>query len=292
MLVTLKSKAAIVEIDTFGAEVQSFQDVLGIEYLWQGDGAYWHGRAPMLFPMVGGLRNGKAIVDGKEVSMKRHGFARISEFSLVMNTDTMAVFSLKPNEEIRRVYPYDFELRITYRLEDATLSKELYVVNRGQKEMPFTWGGHTAYNVPLLRDEKFEDYVVEFEKEEVANCPTLQEETGLIMLDKRLPLLNGEKMFSLRHDLFYHDCLIFDELKSRKVRLYCRLSGKGVELNFEGFPYLGIWSAANDAPFVCLEPWTGFATCTNEDDIFEHKRGMKRLKEGESFTSQYSVSIL
>lgn len=292
MTVTLKSKGALVEIDTFGAEVQSYKDVLGIEYLWQGDSAYWHGRAPMLFPMVGGLRDGKAIIDGREVSMKRHGFARVSEFTVVMNTDSMAVFSLKPNEEISRLYPYDFEFRITYRLSDATLTKELYVVNHGEKAMPFTWGGHTAYNVPLLRDEKFEDYVVEFEYNEVANCPTIDEKSGLIDVGNRLPLLSNEKVIPLKHSLFYHDALVFDELKSRKVKLYSRLSGKGVEVDFEGFPYFGIWSAANDAPFVCLEPWTGCGTCTDEGDIFEQKRGMRLLSKDESYASKFSVSIL
>lgn len=292
MIVTIKSKGALAEIDTMGAQVVSFKDVLDIEYLWQGDASYWSGQAPILFPIVGALRGGKTKIDGKYYEMKRHGFARYFEFSVIMSTDNMAVLSLCATEETKKMYPFDFELRVTYRMEDTKLIKEYTVINKDTKTMPFVVGGHPAFNCPVLKDDAFENYIVEFEQNEVANCPAVDVDTGLILPEKRERVLNNEKVIAMKHSLFYRDALVFDSLKSKKVKLYSRLTGKGVEMEFKGFAYLGIWSAANDAPFVALEPWTGCATCSDEDDNFENKRGMTKLAPNETFSVSYSVNIL
>lgn len=114
----------------------------------------------------------------------------------------------------------------------------------------------------------------------------------LIDFSNAKTLLKNQDTIALGHSIFDHDALIFDHPQSRKVKLYSRLSGRGVEMDFNGFDYLGIWSALNDAPFVALEPWTGCATCADEDDLLIHKRGMKILAPNESAKYSFSVTIL
>ena len=132
---------------------------------------------------------------------------------------------------------------------------------------------------------------VEFEKEETADCPSVNMSTGLIDFGNCRRVLDGERTIPMRHDVFYKDALIFDSLQSHKVKLYSKKTGKGVEMDLSGFDYLGVWSAANDGPFVALEPWTGCATCEDEDDILEHKRNMTKLQPGEKFSVAFTVTL-
>ena len=292
MKIKINSKASFVEIDTLGAQLVSFSDAESTQYLWQGDTEHWSGQAPILFPIVGALRGGKAKIDGKEYFMGRHGFARKMEFRCVTTTDDSATFSLSANEETRRQYPFDFHLTVTYRLNDCTLTTEFTIMNMGDKPMPFVIGGHPAFNCPILPGESFENYVVEFEKNETVDFPSLDMKTGLIDFSNKTHCLKNEKVIALQHSLFDRDALVFDHPQSSKVKLLSRLSGRGVEMDFGGFDYLGVWSALNEAPFVALEPWTGCATCTDEDDWMLHKRGMKVLEPNQSAKHSFSITIL
>lgn len=288
----LNSKAAIVEVDSFGAELKSFTDMIGTQYLWQGDPKYWHGQAPILFPMVGRLREDKAVIGGKEYSMKRHGIARNLEFRAMTHDSSSVILSLTADEETKKSYPFDFSLMVSYRLEDCTLTTEFTVMNMGSEPMPFAIGGHPAFNCPILEGEKFESYSVIFEKPETVSCPRLDLETGLIDLNERRQVLNGESSLELKHSLFDQDALIFEGLHSKKVQLVSRGSGRGVEMEFSGFPYLGVWSALGNAPFVALEPWTGLATCLDEGDEFAFKRGMKLLNPNTSAKYSFQITVM
>ena len=291
MRVTLQGKAAAAVIDTMGAELVSFHDLLGNEYLWQGDPQYWSGQAPFLFPIVGCLRNGKVWINGEEYHMPRHGIVRKMEFRPVMANEETAMFSLRANADTQKSYPFDFSLMVTYRLSDCTLSTNLQVMNFDQKPMPFAIGGHPAFRCPVLEGETFENYMLEFDEEETLVSPLLSRETGLIdFSDTRIVLEHGKRL-PLQHSLFDQDALVLSGLKSHVVRLVSRLSGRGIEMQFDDFPYLGVWSAKGDAPFVALEPWTGCATATDEGDCMEDKRGMILLPPGQSAKFTYHITI-
>lgn len=150
----------------------------GYTYLWQGNSEHWSGQAPVLFPIVGALRSGKTMIDGKEYFMGRHGFARRMEFCCVMATDDSAIFTLCANEETRKQYSFEFQLMITYRLNDCMLTTEYTVMNMGDVTMPFVIGGHPAFNCPILQEENFENYIVKFEKNEDISCPYIDMQTG------------------------------------------------------------------------------------------------------------------
>lgn len=288
MKVTIRSDRLTVDIQSLGAELASVRSADGIEYLWQGNPAHWSGRAPILFPYVGRLRGGRAESACGPVVGGGHGFARRAEWTLTDKSDTAVTFTLQDSEETRAQYPYAFSLSLTYMLEGTTLYQIFTVSSPGKVPLPYCLGGHPAFNVPLCGQEHFEDYFIQFDRRETADCPQVDLAQGLI-LSARNRFLTDSDRFSLNHVLFRGDALIFDSLRSSRVRLCSSVSGHGVELDMTGFGILGIWSPQNDAPFVCLEPWTGCATKEDEDDCFEHKTGMAQLSPGERAEKRFSL---
>ncbi len=289
----LENSAISVKFDTKGGGIVSIKDTDGLEYLWQGDAAFWSGQAPVMFPICGSLRNKKATVGGNlTCTMDRHGLVRKLEFTYIKQTEASITFSIRSNEELQTQFPYDFELQITYTLKERTITTSYEVFNHDSISMPFFIGGHPGFNCPLLPGEDFEDYVVEFEKPETAFCPESIPATGLINVDNRLCVLNEEAVLPLKHSYFSVDALIFDCLKSRSAKLYHPSTKKGVKIDFADFNYFIIWSSSNNGPFVALEPWSGISTCNDESDLFEEKRGVKILSPNQSCVHQFHITIL
>lgn len=278
-----------VEADSFGAQLMSI-NLDGREYLWQGDPKWWGKRAPVLFPMVGSLRNDAARCANGECHMARHGIARTVEHEVAQVGDDFVTFMLESNEESKKLYPFDFILRITYRVgDDNTLKQEFVIENTGDVLLPFVIGGHPAFNVPLCEGESFEDYSINFTRTWDCASPSATED-GLLDTEFTSDLLNGEKSIALDHSLFDEDAMIFIDVPDNTVEL-SGPSGHGVRLVHKGFRYLGIWSALGEAPFVALEPWTGHATACNEDDVFEHKAGMTLLAPGRSKRLSFTMKF-
>lgn len=288
----LHNENVSVTLKSLGGELTSIKDASNIEYLWQGNPDFWSGQAPVLFPIVGCLRNGTATIgESKTCSFSRHGLARKLEFTLINSSETSATYSLHADDKTREQYPYDFELQMIYELTDHGVKVSHKVINHGSKVMPYCVGGHPAFNCPIFEGESFEDYIVEFEQKENAACAQLDED-GLINNDDRVVVLSDESVIPVKHSLFYNDALIFDQLKSRKVALKHKETRKGILVTFPDFDYLGVWSSANDGPFVALEPWSGTSTCSDEDDVFEHKRGVRFLEPHASETLSFTIEVI
>lgn len=286
----ITSKSCQACVDSLGAQLVSLQNADGTQYLWQGDPRYWAEQSPLLFPMVGRLRGGKTRIGAREYTMGCHGFAKEKEFRLTMQEENALSFVLCSDSLTKEQYPFDFCLTTSYRLEGARLSVSLEVENQDSTVMPFALGGHPGFCVPLENDGSFEDYEIEFEKKETASCPLVTEQ-GLIDFTKCSPVLVEENTIPLRHDLFVPDALVFENLKSRRVALKNRMTGRGVQLDFDGFPYLGIWSTG-DASFVALEPWTGCADSPDSSGEFAEKRGMRFLLPAEKAKYTYQITML
>ncbi len=292
MQITLKNDKITIVTNTFGGELNSLKTADGTEYLWQADPAHWKGQAPVLFPMCGSLRNKKATALGKPVCMERHGVARKQEFEVFKQSDDSITFSLKSNAETYERFPFDFELRITYTIKDNTVSNTYTVINTGNEGLPYAIGGHPAFNCPITEGESFEDYEIKFEKVENALAIYPDKETGLMNMDSERLVLDNTDTLPLAHELFADDSMNFLNLNSRKVTLLSKKTGRGVGFDFSDFTYLLIWSASVNAPFVALEPWIGLATCSDESDIFEEKRGMRILAPGESEEFTFKMTLI
>ncbi len=291
MTYKIANKTFTALVDSLGAQLVSLKGPQGFEYLWVGDPAYWKEHAPVLFPIVGALRDGRTKINGQWYQMGRHGFAKHLEFSLKEQTETSLALTLAATPETKALYPFDFSLTVAYALTDAGISTSFIVENTGDQPLPYSVGGHPGFNLPMDEPAAFEDYTIQFDQEEDQHCPVIDLQAGLIDWSQAGFRLEGREI-PLQHSLFYQDALVFENLRSQKVRVVNKATGRGVEMDFTGFPMLGVWSAVNDGPYVCLEPWTGCATLTTEGDEFVEKKGMAQLAPGEKARHSFSVEVL
>ncbi len=279
--------------DSHGGELVSFRDKQGVEYIWGGDPAYWSGRNPLLFPIVGSLKNGTVRFDGQEYKMSRHGFARDHEFEVVEQTADRIVFELREDLSTLERYPYPFKLQVRHQLDEDGFSTSFCVENTGSAPMPFCIGAHTAFCCPLQEGERFEDYDIVFEQSEEIAMRLLTNE-GLLSSSLCEPFVSGQDRFALSYELFSRvDTVILENLKSKSICLAHRENGHGVRMDFKGFPLLAFWTkGAEKAPFICLEPWHGCAAVEDESGEFIDKPHCIILQPGEEKTLQYKVSGL
>ncbi|MFT2007449.1 aldose 1-epimerase family protein [Pontibacter sp. 13R65] len=280
-----------VGIDSEGAELTHFIKLdEQLELIWQGNPAIWAGRAPNLFPIIGELPNNGFEAKGKRFHMKRHGFARNSEFELVEEHTDKLVFELKQNEDTLAQYPYKFSLLIAYKLMGSKLEVTYLVRNDDGEALYFSVGGHPGFNVPLYPQEQYTDYFIEFEQEETLSRYLLNEQ-GLLTNDTER-VLEQERVLPLHHDLFQKDALVFKNTKSQRLQLASRTNPLRLEISFEGFPYLGIWAKANGAPFVCIEPWCGVASSEGDTGKLEEKEGIEHIAPKQAFERTFSIEVL
>ncbi|MFI3171637.1 MAG: aldose 1-epimerase family protein [Eubacteriales bacterium] len=289
MDIVIKNGTTTAIIKSYGAELASFKRVDGVELLWQGDPEYWSGQAPILFPIVGALRNGKTVIEDQWYEISKHGFARNSEFQVVEQTEDSVTLVLESTEETRKMYPFKFRLSVIYTVGNCALETKFIVKNIGDTEMPFVIGGHPAYNIPIESGEKFEEYSIVFEQEEDTSCPYVDMNMAMLDDSKVAFELKQKKRIPLVHDLFKQDALIFDELKSKTVSLIHNKTGKGIQMNIQEFPMLGIWSSVKEAPYVALEPWVGCASRFCESDQFVEKKNMQFLQCGKGMTYTFTT---
>lgn len=279
--------------DTSGGELVSLRDGGGTEYIWSGDPAYWSGRNPILFPIVGDLKNGTVVCDGRPYTMLRHGFARRSEFSIVEQGADFVVFSLTESAETMQQYPYPFRLRVRHQLTDHGFRTEFEIQNTGDADLPFCIGAHTAFCCPLFLGEAFEDYQLVFDHRETASS-ILQMPDGTLSHDKRVPILCQSDTIPLEYHIFdRYDTLTFDGLRSKGVSLVHRSAGHGIHMEFEDFPMIAFWTKPNSsAPYICLEPWHGCAAYDNESGIFNDKPYCMMLKKNEIKKLCYTIQLM
>lgn len=298
MTIEIKSDELTVQFQTFGGALSSIKDKDGVEYLWQGDPTYWSGQAPVLFPICGSIRNDQYLYisdGGQEQTGKipRHGLVRKKEFELVSQTNDSVTFAIEDDEGMYQNYPYHFRLEITYTVTGKIIRTQYHVTNKETtKGMPYFIGGHPGFNCPLLAGEAYEDYYLEFDKVESCTVPRSFPETGLLDFQDRSPWLDNQKELDLSYDLFSHDAVTLDQLKSRIVYLKSRKHEKGLKLDFSEFSYLIVWSTLNKGPFIALEPWSGLSTSLEEGDHLEDKKDVRILKPGQKDQIGFDIEIL
>lgn len=270
-----------------GAELQSFKSkTTGTEYLWNGDPEYWGKFSPVLFPVVGGLKDNTYYFDGQEYHLPRHGFARDQRFEVQQLSGTEVIFTLRYSEETLKVYPFKFILALYYKIEGSKLSCTYRVSNPGQETLLFSVGAHPAFAAPSGDGISYDDYYLTFNKDtslvfHKISSDLISDQTGSIKLHNNI--------LPLSHQLFYEDALVLKTLKSDRITLRNHKNERGLHFDFHDFPFFGIW-AAKDADFVCLEPWCGIADGTHHDQNLSTKEGIRNLQANENWERSWSVS--
>ena len=289
MIFELKNEFLQVKIDSLGAELQSvFQLETQTELLWQADPQFWSRRSPILFPTVGRLKEDRYSVDGKEYSMQQHGFARNHVFEVEQVSGNCLEFSLTENVETLAQYPFQFQLKIRYELIGAKIQVTYLVQNPSETDLPFSIGSHPAFRCPLHTDEDFSDYSIYFSEFETVDRHLLKD--GLFTGETR-PVLRNEKELKLNYADFQSDAFVFKNLNSKRLTLENKSRTYALEFEFENFQQFGIWTKPQ-APFLCLEPWNGFADSVAGQVEFKDKPGLIQLKSNETFTCQFSATFL
>lgn len=293
MLTILENDALRLAVDTHGAEIHSLiLKETGKEYIWQADPQYWQRHAPILFPIVGKLKNGQYEYDGSVYNMSGHGFARDMEFDLIEQTEDELVYELKYSPETLAIYPFKFKLQVIYTIEHFTVKVGWKVFNLDEKqEMFFSIGAHPAFNCPIGGDGKFNEHEIEFEETEQSPLTSHKLNSAGLFDGRVVPVnLVYGKVLRLSHDLFMEDALVFKKLFSEEVKLRNPINNHFVKMSFKNFPYLGIWTKPVKAPFICIEPWYGLADSTQKRDL-STKEGILSLRANSQFEASYTITI-
>ncbi len=291
MIYILENDKLKVKISSMGAELQSIcrrED--GTEYLWQGDAAYWAGRATNIFPVCGRMIDGKYTYAGETYEIPIHGFAKQQEWQVVHQKATALTLQIKDTEETRGMYPFRFALEIAYTLTDETLSVAMILHNLDEKVMFFALGGHPGFNVPLAEGEKFEDYVVEFD--EPCEPKRLDLSARCFYLESATPYpLKDGKTIALRHDLFDNDAIFLRD-SAKGVTLRSTVGVRRVHISFPDMKFIGLWHRPHsDAPYVCIEPWLGAPASEGAVNDLTAMPEQERLAPGETYRNVYTMTF-
>lgn len=284
MTTTISNSVVSVTINHKGAELISFKRTdSDREYIWEGNPDFWGKHSPILFPIVGTLKNNSYTYKNNTYELARHGFARDMDFNLVSRKESEAVFLLSSNVITKEKYPFEFELLIIYSLHNSELIISYKVINKDADAMPFSIGGHPAFALT----KNFEEYSLEFETDE--NLISYQLENDLLSeKTKQIDLI--ENRLPLTYSLFENDALIFKELKSKQIRVL--ESGIPIlNFNFNDFPNFGIWTKIN-APFICLEPWIGYSDVLSTTGNIVEKEGIQIIESNSSKEFNFTIEIL
>ena len=291
MIYSIENEFLKVSVNSLGAQLWSVQSKkTGVEYIWQGDTAFWGGRAYNLFPFIGRMFEGKFLYGGKEYPSRLHGLARYFEFALESQTENKMVFLFTDSEETKKEYPFAFAFRVTFLLNGIELTTEYSVTNPDTKELICSFGGHPGINVPFDGGE-FEDYYLEFSQPTSPRQLTLTDPAKL-MSGESVPydLVDGTKL-PLRHNLFDQDAIVLENT-SGIVHLKSSKTSRYVTMKYAKYPFIGFWHAGHKpAPYVCLEPWSALPSFDGVVTQLETKPNMTRVAPNESKCIAFSLEF-
>lgn len=275
-----------VEIENLGAQLKSVVKN-GVEYLWQG-GEAWKGRAYNLFPVVGRLVDSKYLHNGVEYTLPIHGFIKTTELKTLSNDGKSVTFYTESNEETKKVYPFDFEYKITYTLVDDTLKTTYEVKNTGAEDMYFAVGGHPGINLPLEGDKS--DWYLEFENE----CKPSEirfNEKGLFYTENGEYSLYENKKFFFNKKYFDGTGVYFKGA-AKGVTLKSDKSDLSVKVTYPDMRFIAFWTTEDYSQFVCIEPWDSLPDPNmNESQELKDKPYMTKLSVNETFVNGFDMKI-
>ncbi len=282
----IESATLAARINPLGAELWSLTDRAGHEYMTDADPAFWTGRAPLLFPIVGALNGGRYRLDGLEHTLRKHGFARTSRFEVVEHANERARFRLTESNATLAAYPFRFALEVEFALAGATLSMVATVRNPGPGPLPFSFGFHPAFAWPLPGAAAKADHAIVFEREEPQDIRRIDGD-GLVARSEPTPVEG--RTLALREALFEDDALIWDRLASHSCT-YGAPGGARLEIAFPDTPMLGVWQKPG-ARYICIEPWAGIADPAGFAGDFRDKPGVIELEAGGSRSFRMDVTV-
>jgi len=290
MLIAIENKNLRGTIDTFGGELIALTDGY-YNYLWSGDEAFWIGRSPHLFPIIGTLKNNELITERHIFNIGKHGFLRNNEFSIYEKNNDSIVLFLKSNEETLKMYPFQFTFYVTHSLTEKGVITSYKIVNEDNKNIYFNVGGHVGVRCPLLVGEEFCDYEITFSKA-LTKAVYFPENDDPINRESVVPFFNHCNSLELSHDYFKKGPMIIDSIEAKSLTLRSKKSSNGIKFSYEDFPVLALWTfGQKKAPYICLEPWHGLPAMVGDGEFCE-KPYILELAPGEDKRLSYQIEII
>ncbi|MDO5968685.1 aldose 1-epimerase family protein [Flavivirga aquimarina] len=288
---TIQNDTLKISVKKIGAELCQISSVKNnTQFMWDANPKVWGSYAPNLFPIIGALKDNTYFFENKKYALPKHGFIRHNgNIALHEQNQDSLTFKLSYDVDLLKIYPFKFEFYITYKLVDNTIEVIHNIKNCDINPMYFSLGGHPAFKCPLYDDEKYNDYILEFDHIENSETHLINADNGLAN-SKTRPCLENSNHIQLEYNLFNDDALIFKDLKSKRITLKSKLRGEIVSVSYNDFPYLGIWAKPN-ANYVCIEPWLGIADNENTNQELTTKEGVIKLNGNDTFTASYTIEI-
>lgn len=288
-MVTLKNTRLTAEIDPVGAQLCSVRSAAGTEYIWQADPAVWGRHAPLLFPVIGRLKDGRYTLNGREYAISQHGFARDGLFEVLEEGPERAALRLTDSPETRAVYPFAFSLTVTYALEENRLVKSCRVENRSREVMYWELGGHDGFRAPLEAGEVMDDYAVVIPGAEELEPYGMDGSLMVTPKGARFPLDRGR--IPLKPSAFGLDTVILDSPAARRAMLVDKFGRARVTMEFPDFPYIALWTQEKpfDTNYVCIEPWSTLPDAAFVGRGLADKAGILALEPGGDKTLTYTT---
>ncbi len=283
----LENEMIKIEVDDHGAELKSLiRKDNETEYMWNADPKYWGRTSPVLFPFVGAVKDGVYRTKGKSFKMGQHGFARDTDFSLSEQSDNTLWFEMKSNKSTLEKFPYEFLLKIGYRIKSNKVSVIWHVENIGSETLPFSVGGHPAFNnrknSKLLFDES--DGI----RENIISRTLVNGLSG----DEEDSISLNKNYLDVTKKLFDKDALVLENQSIHKVSL-CEESGEAYLTLTADCPLMGIWSpVGSDVPFVCIEPWYGRCDSIHFDGELSEREFGNLLEPKKTWEREYSIEAV
>lgn len=279
-LVSIQSKQLTVVISSTGAEIQSIRDEKGVERMWQGDPAFWASRAPILFPVAGGMKDDCYTWQGETYPMPKHGFVRKAEWQVENAGENQATFLIQQKDP---GFPFEYDLRATFTVEGKQLDVNYTVSSRDERPFCFSIGSHEAYATP----GGIENFEIVFDEEEKLEHFVLD---GNLNNHETVVLAEKTKVLPLKYEYFAVDALVFRKLKSRGVTLRGGKDGRTVRVDYPDHPILMLWTKPG-APYICIEPWCNGPDFTDAPAAIDQKPGFMRLEKGQSISRHHVITI-
>ena len=292
MAIIIENEMAATTINEHGAELVSLIDkTTGKEYIWSADAKYWNRHAPILFPLVGRVKNDTYNVDGQTYHLAQHGFARNMDFNVIAQEDNKVTFELHSNAKTKEVYPYDFILRVSYTLVAKSVKVDYEVENPTDEEIWFGIGGHPGFKIPLAKGKYYDDYSVTLLPKTTRNIIPLKD--GYADIDNLKEERTSE--IEITHQRFKDDAVILDLGEEPTTITLSPITGDdqhGIKMTTCDAKFLGIWSSyPQKGQFVCLEPWWSITDSVDSDQDFKHKFANSQLGAHQTFNAMYEITI-
>jgi galactose mutarotase-like enzyme len=274
---------------TKGAELKSLLNTkTRKEWMWNADPAFWSKSSPILFPIVGGLKDNTYSYGENNYQLPRHGFARDMVFDVRKQKKMDVVFGLASSKMTHELFPFDFDLEVEYSLEGNRLKTKYRVKNPSvDNNLWFSLGAHPAFAIEVNKEKSFNDYQLLFDDDDLLHLHPLRDN---LLLKSTNDLVLAKKSLPLSYSLFENDALVTTSMKSKQLTLSNNRDTERLVFRFSNFPYFGIWSAKN-ANFVCLEPWAGIADFEDHDGNLTQKFGIVKLAPNETWTAEWIAEI-